>query len=66
MLQAAELDLDTCWCVNFPNTALERALELPETERSVLLMPLGYGDEKGGPGPKHTQRKPLGETIRRL
>ena len=64
MLQAAELGLDTCWVNYFPNTKLERELGLPETERSVLLLPMGYGDMS--PGPKHTEKKPLSETVRYL
>ena len=64
MLQAAELGLDSCWVNFFPNTRLERALDLPEEERSVLLLPLGYGAM--GPGPKHTEKKPLEETVRYL
>lgn len=64
MLQAAELGLDSCWVNFFPNTKLERELGLPETERSVLLLPIGYGAM--GPGPKHTEKKPLEHTVRYL
>ena len=64
MLQAAELDLDSCWVNYFPNTKLERALGLPERERSVLLLPIGYGAM--GPGPNHTKKKPLDQTVKYL
>ena len=64
MLQAAELDLDTCWVNYFPNTELERALGLPEREKSVLLLPIGYGAM--GTGSNHTKKKPLEQTVRYL
>ncbi len=64
MLEAADLGLGSCWCNMFPNAAVERAFGLPETERTVLVMPIGY--PAMGPGPLHEKSRPLDETVRYL
>lgn len=66
MLAAAEQGLDTCWCNYFSNSKLEEAFELPENEHSVLIMPLGYADEKAKPAPGHEQKKDIAETVKYL
>lgn len=66
MLEATELGLGTCWCNYFPNTELERSLGIPEGERSVLIMPIGYPEEGCGPSPLHGKRKSVGEIVRYL
>lgn len=66
MLQAAELDVDTTWCNFFGNTELEKAFGLPENEKSVLIMPLGYRAEDAAPAPMHELKKDLGEIVKYL
>ena len=66
MLAATELGLDTCWCNYFANSKLEQTFELPESEKSVLIMPIGYASESAKPAPGHSQKKELAETVRYL
>ncbi len=63
MLQAAELGLGTCWVNYFANSKVEKALSLPENERVVLLMPVGYPAEEARPSVNHAARKPLSDTV---
>ena len=42
MLAAWELGIGTCWVNFFPNSELDKAMNLPENVRSVLIMPMGY------------------------
>ncbi|MCR4951448.1 MAG: nitroreductase family protein [Solobacterium sp.] len=66
MLKAAELGLGTCWVNYFPNTETEKAFGIPETERSVLLMPVGYPADDAKPSPMHDQKRPLNELVRTI
>ena len=66
MLAAKELGLDTCWCNYFPNSKLEQTFALPEHEKSVLIMPLGYAAESAKPAPGHSRKKDMSETVRYL
>jgi len=66
MLAAQELGLGTCWCNYFPNTEVERALGIPENERSVLFMTLGYPAPDEHPAPMHAKKKDINETVRYL
>lgn len=64
MLQAADLGLGTCWCNYFPNTKAEQALGIPDNERTVLFMPIGYPAEDSEPSPRHSEKRPLEETVK--
>lgn len=66
MLQAAELGVDTTWINFFGNAELEKAFNLPENERSVLLMPVGYRADGTEPFPTHEQKKSLDEIVKYL
>ena len=66
MLEARELGVGSIWVNLFPNTETERAFGLPETERSVLLMPLGYAAEDCEPSPRHEQSRPVDELVKYL
>lgn len=63
MFEAADLGLATCWVNLFPNSKLERSLDLPVEQRSVLLMPLGYAAEDAHPAPKHEASKGIDELV---
>lgn len=63
MLEATELGLGTIWVNLFPNTETERAFDLPTTERSVLLMPIGYAAEGAHPSRLHAQTRALDELV---
>ena len=64
MLKAAELGLDTTWCNMFENSALEKAFYIPENEKSVLIMPVGYRDAEVNPAPMHEQTKELESMVK--
>ncbi|MCH4154180.1 MAG: nitroreductase family protein [Saccharofermentans sp.] len=67
MLEAQELGLNTCWVCRFPNTKTEETFMLPEYERAVLLMPVGYKDpERGVPSPRHETYKDNVEMVQLL
>ena len=66
MLEAADLGVGTCWVNYFPNTKTRDAFNLPETFVPVLLMPVGYPDEKGIPLPNHTKFRDDSEMIKYL
>ena len=60
MLEAWEQGVASCWVNAFSNEELERAFDLPEHERVVLLMPLGYAAEGAKPMEKwHYGYKPM-------
>lgn len=56
MLQAAELGLSTCWVNFFANSKLEKAFNLPENEKVVLIMPIGYAPEGTKPFSTHFEK----------
>ena len=63
MLAAANEGVDSCW-VNFLHTGkLKEALGLPENEKILMTLDLGYAAEGAGPLPNHGSRKPLEETV---
>lgn len=64
MLEAWELGVGTCWVNYFANSRLEKELGLPENERAVLLMPMGYPAEDSVPLKLHEESKSIDETVR--
>jgi len=64
MMEAADLGLGTCWCNYFANSRLEKALNLPENEKAVLFMPLGYAAEDSVPSANHTAKKDINEIVK--
>lgn len=64
MLEAQDLGLASCWVNAFPQTKAEALFSIPENERVILLLPIGYADpEKGGPSPMHTVSREDTEMI---
>jgi nitroreductase len=66
MLEAWELGIGSCWVNAFPNSRAAEAFNIPDDEKVVLLMPLGYPDPSSVPSPMHTQRRPLSEVVKEL
>lgn len=64
MLEATELGVATCWVNCFPNTETMRTFDLPENEKAVLLMPIGYAADNALPSPNHTTSKDLVDIVR--
>lgn len=66
MLQAHALGLGTCWVGWFDPTEIHEAFGLPDDVTLYNLLPIGYPADDAVPGPMHSQRKPLEETVRFL
>lgn len=65
MLEAWELGIGTCWVNYFSNSKLEKELGLPQEERAVLLMPIGYPAADSTPlEAMHSVYKNIDETVR--
>ncbi|MCR4689142.1 MAG: nitroreductase family protein [Saccharofermentans sp.] len=64
MLEAKELGLETCWVNAFPQSKAEALFAIPENEKVILLMPVGYPDEaKAAPSPRHEESRDDTEMI---
>ncbi len=63
MLYATELGVDNIWVNVFENSKVEEAFGLPKTQRSVLLMPIGYRADDCEPAPRHTETKELDQMV---
>ena len=64
MLEAWSLGVASCWVNLFQNNELERAFDLPDNEKSVLIMPLGYAADDAMPVEKwHFGYKKIEETV---
>ena len=63
ILAAADQGVDSCW-LNFLDPDLTaQTFGLPENEKVVMVMDLGYAAPGAGPLPNHANRKPLEETV---
>jgi nitroreductase len=59
-LQAAELGLATCWVCNFDRDRLEKAIQLPDHMEAIVIIPIGYPNDKGDLE-RHLKRKSINE-----
>ncbi|MCI2113977.1 MAG: nitroreductase family protein [Acidaminococcus sp.] len=66
MLQAWDLGIASCWVNAFPHKKTEEVFHIPEDEKVVLLMPLGYGNPEYRPTPKHTIFRDKDELVKVL
>ena len=67
MLEAWNLGIASCWVNLFSNAKVAEAFSLPESEKVVLLMPIGYAAEDSKPHPKwHSERKEIAKTVKYL
>lgn len=64
MLKATDLGLGTCWVNWFTNSEVEQAFGIPENEKSVLLMTLGYPSDEHHPSRLHNEKRPLDQLVR--
>ncbi len=48
----AELEIDSCAMEGFDPTAVGVILELPESQKAVVMLPIGYRDASESPRPK--------------
>ena len=66
MLAAWDLGIGSCWVNFFPTTETARAFSLPETEKAVLLLPIGYPAEDAVPAPMHSKKKDMEALVKYL
>ncbi len=60
MLTAKAFNIDTCWVGAFDEEKVREIVGIPESERPVVIIPMGYGEET----PEVPERKPLKEILR--
>lgn len=63
MLEAANLGVGTCPVGYFDSEKIVGELGLPDNVVPVLLMPFGYAAEDAAPSPRHTEYRPVEETV---
>ena len=65
MLAAYNAEIDSCLINFFNPQEMKKALDLPENEEVVMMLDLGYGNQKE-PLPNHHLKKELAETVKYL
>ena len=63
MLAAKNEGVESCWLNKIEPEKLAASLNLPDSEKVVLALDLGYAAEDAGPLPNHFKRKDLSETT---
>lgn len=63
MLEAANLGVGTCPVGYFDHEKIVAELGLPDNVVPVLLMPFGYAADDAVPSPRHTEYRPVEETV---
>ncbi len=63
MFEAAELGLGTTWVCYFDPEAVACEFSLPENIVPSSILVMGYAADNAVPGPRHAERKALGETT---
>lgn len=63
MLQAQELGIGTCIVGYFDAQKIKEVLDIPESIHPILIMPFGYAAPDAKPSPRHTEYRPLEETV---
>ncbi len=66
MLQAWELGIGSCWVGYFDLAQVNKAMKLPDNEKIVAILPIGYPSDKAKPSPLHSARKKLEQIIKYL
>ncbi len=62
MLAITELGLATCWIGAFDPDAVARAMGIPESQKPVAILPVGYPGET----PERTTRRSLSDLVHEL
>lgn len=66
VLLAEELGLASCYICAFDDAAMSEQFQLPENERPVLLLAIGYKSERSRPAGLHELRKSKEELVQYL
>ena len=62
-LAAQAIGLGSCWVNAFDPDKLHDLLGLPTKERILMILTLGIPSEDAKPSPRHSDRKPIEETV---
>lgn len=63
MLAAKSLGVDSTWICAFDHDKATELFGLPAHVKPHLILALGYPAKDGVPSPRHTDRKPLEQTV---
>ncbi len=66
MYEAEELGVHTIWIRGFDSKSVVDIFGLPEHMIPVMMLGLGYPNEKAKPNPWHFSRKPIGDFVTEL
>lgn len=66
MLQAQELGIGSCIVGYFDQQKIKEVLNIPEGIHPILIMPFGYAAQDAKPSPRHSEYRPLSETVEYL
>ncbi len=63
MLQATELGLGTVWVGHFKPDVIRKEFNIPDHVEPVNILVVGYAAGESAPTDRHTDRKPLKDTV---
>ena len=66
MFEAEDLGIHSIWLRGFNSKLVSEAFELPENIKPVMMLAIGYPSESSTPSPRHSDRKPLADTVEEL
>ena len=66
MLEAANLGVGSTWVMHYIPEAVKVEFELPDNLESTAILVMGYPKEGVAPSPRHSQRKPIADTVQFL
>ena len=66
MLQAWELGIGSCWVGYFDLAQVNKAMRLPDNEKIVAILPIGYPSDNAKPSPMHYARKDVDQIVKYL
>ncbi len=66
MFEAEDLGIHTIWVRDYDSRTAAEAFGLPENIRPVMMLGLGYPNERAKPNAWHFQRKPIDEYVTEL
>lgn len=64
ILEATDLGLGSIWVCHFKPDVIKAEFGLPEEVEPLNILGIGYSAPEARPSDRHTERKPLSETIR--
>lgn len=66
MLSAVNEGLGTCWVCMFDADRLSEEFDIPENIKPQCLIAVGYPSSSASPSERHTERRPLSESVRHI